>query len=158
MKASRFFNVLATMILGAAFGIIAYILINGGENVIGLSWAAFFVMLTGIAIKQILNDNVYDKIEILQRKYDELKNKECNSEPDEKPETFRDRLKREHPEAVCPDFCRGCPSKYGYENHDTCMMADKMLDKKIPAENFGDPEFAYRICEACWDRKIPNDK
>lgn len=53
--------------------------------------------------------------------------------------TFREKLKKEHPENIKPIYCGGCldcPSDYGYEEHPNCNIAN------------GD-------CTACWDRKIP---
>lgn len=58
------------------------------------------------------------------------------------PETFRDRLKREHPEKV-GDFVGGCcccPCCYGYEPEPTTDCCEAGNE---------------RICRACWDRPIP---
>lgn len=62
---------------------------------------------------------------------------------DEKPETFRDRLKREHPEYVDDMYgggCKGCPHDYGYE------------DKARKGECLA------MTCTQCWSRLIPAEK
>lgn len=63
----------------------------------------------------------------------------------QEPETFRDRLKREHPDCVNDEYvggCNGCPYDYEYEPNyfESC-----------------DGVVSERACYACWDRPIPKD-
>ena len=56
--------------------------------------------------------------------------------------TFREKLKKEHPSFVSPDFdggCVSCPSRYGYE---------EKPDPKVCG-------IWYQDCTACWGREIP---
>lgn len=64
--------------------------------------------------------------------------------------TFRERLMMEKPNVVQLVFgsvgpCRGCPHEHGYENRENrpCANVYESVDRKF--------------CNACWDRKIPND-
>ena len=57
--------------------------------------------------------------------------------------TYRDRLRRDHPEYVDDDIyiggCKACPWSYGYEDvPDTCYL-QKDMDKE---------------CKRCWDREM----
>lgn len=55
-------------------------------------------------------------------------------------ETFRDRLKREHPEEMGKQYgggCHGCPWDYGYDVKRTCDNISEIS------------------CRKCWDRPIP---
>lgn len=55
------------------------------------------------------------------------------------PETCRERLIREHPEAVSGDMCMGCPTMYGYLPKGTlCVMTYNGASD----------------CRACWDRPV----
>lgn len=59
-----------------------------------------------------------------------------------KRETFRDRLKKEHPECVSSIFdggCKGCPRDYGYESWRDALKACKGTNHD---------------CTACWDREV----
>lgn len=52
--------------------------------------------------------------------------------------TFREKLQKEHPEAVDEIYgggCRECPCDYGYEQGNFCDCD----------------------CKECWDREIPED-
>lgn len=54
--------------------------------------------------------------------------------------TYRDLLRRDHPEGVDPIFeggCCGCPSNYGY-----CDMEDQISHCTCTS------------CRACWDRRV----
>lgn len=59
--------------------------------------------------------------------------------------TFREKLRKEHPEYIDPECvggCEGCPDDYGYEDKsDRCPVVDMT--------NFREK------CQACWDREIP---
>lgn len=59
--------------------------------------------------------------------------------------TFRDMLKKEHPEYVSEEYvggCKGCPSWYGY-----CDYTDETCDH------------SEKGCRKCWDREyIPKEK
>jgi hypothetical protein len=60
----------------------------------------------------------------------------------EKPLTFREKLKQEHPEKVKTWYgggCYGCPSEYGYEEESYCAKKDGKASN----------------CTECWDRVIP---
>ncbi len=54
--------------------------------------------------------------------------------------TFREKLKKEHPERVNDAWyiggCNGCPHQYGYEEGTHCSRN-------------------YSNCRECWDREIP---
>lgn len=55
--------------------------------------------------------------------------------------TFREKLKREHPEMVNERYiggCKGCPSGYGY--------GDNM------------PNCSHVTCAECWNREIPGSE
>ena len=61
--------------------------------------------------------------------------------------TCREKLKIEHPELINSYYsggCANCPSSYGY------------LDK--PPYCHGEIEIDPHICDACWDREIPENK
>lgn len=67
-----------------------------------------------------------------------------------KPETCRERMKRENPAFVSDDFiggCSGCPHFYGYtkERHPMCGAATN------------NPETSLAICRECWDRPVEED-
>lgn len=54
---------------------------------------------------------------------------------------LRDKLAKEHPEFVKPNYlagCRGCPNHYGYEEHGPCYFEDIAPNKEM--------------CRECWDR------
>lgn len=58
-------------------------------------------------------------------------------------ETFRQRVSREHPEAVnsyCGGGVQGCPKTYGYEDSCPCLGSGRLPDD---------------ACTWCWNRKIP---
>ena len=59
--------------------------------------------------------------------------------------TFRDMLKKEHPEYVSEDYvggCHGCPTWYGYSD-EICENSD----------------YTEEACRKCWDREyIPKEK
>lgn len=61
--------------------------------------------------------------------------------------TCREKLKIEHPECIGPGYlggCLGCPNRYGYlDNPSFC--SDNVPDSK-------------KLCDACWDREIPEAK
>lgn len=61
--------------------------------------------------------------------------------------TYKDLLKRDHPENVNIDFkgkCRGCPASYGY-----APPGDGICN--------GDPyEVLDRNCKKCWEREVPD--
>ncbi len=62
-------------------------------------------------------------------------------EPPKQRETCRERLQREYPEKVNPDYCGGCfscPHKYGYA--------------KIPP--YCDGGKTKELCRLCWDRPV----
>lgn len=61
--------------------------------------------------------------------------------------TFREKLKKEHPEEVGTQFiggCNRCPDDYGYEEYARCS-------ERLPELVEG----GTRRCMACWDREIP---
>ncbi len=62
--------------------------------------------------------------------------------------TFRELLKREHPECINESYgggCEGCPHEYGYEAENVVR----------PCSDGSMWETADGACAACWDRKIP---
>ncbi len=64
----------------------------------------------------------------------------------EKPKTFRDLLKADHPEMVDDGFgggCEGCPCDHGYTEDGDCVKAKK-------------GESPDSRCRRCWDRPIPD--
>ena len=64
--------------------------------------------------------------------------------------TFRERLQKEHPEAVSTTSlggCVGCPKNYGYTHHDEPCYLDRtagLVDEDA-------------VCTVCWDRVIPEE-
>lgn len=57
--------------------------------------------------------------------------------------TFREKLAREHPGAICEGAeggCYGCPADYRYEEGLNCPVS----------ANFD--------CSKCWDREMPEQK
>ena len=60
--------------------------------------------------------------------------------------TYREKLAKEHPEAIRIDEwggCRGCPSLYGYTDDSSCNCP------------FGGPSSVH--CTKCWGREIPEE-
>lgn len=58
--------------------------------------------------------------------------------------TFREKLQKEHPDAVGPEYvggCEGCPESYGYEAHSTLCDPTRWVTEEE--------------CAACWNREIP---
>ena len=81
---------------------------------------------------------------------------ERNSEA-HKPETCRERLKRENPSLVRDCFtggCYDCPTKYGYvkEEYSKCWMRAKTYTNRIAVNRVRD-----EICRKCWDRPVEEE-
>ena len=53
--------------------------------------------------------------------------------------TFREKLQKEHPRAICSVLDCGCPDNYGYEEETNCRAVGQ-------------------DCKKCWDREIPEEK
>ena len=57
--------------------------------------------------------------------------------------TFKDKLRKDHPEYIHPGYlggCKGCPVDYGYEDTKPCKT---------------DIRYAGDCGRRCWDREIP---